>query len=253
LLSKLGASRAEAAALLRAYGQASAAPQPRTEADGAPRPAAPGWAGFVPAAERSSCLDYLARRGFADPLLTSVAYDLRVARFGKWAGRLLIPFYEKRRVISWTGRAMGAAEPKYLTHESGDPGLLLVPGAAPARYHTGIIVEGPLDALRICAAMRSQGVHAAAFCGLSLHPAKQLRLAAFLADCSHAFLALDADVPLVMVMRIMDMLRPVIHLGKLSLRRLSMPEGYKDPGELSDPEIREWVSNAQCDWQRNRA
>ena len=240
LLVKLGVGRTEAQSLLAHHSgkdsPEAARPRPLPQVGELAR----AWGRFEPAADYPFCLEYLEARGFDDPLLLAARYDLRYARLGKWSGRLLIPYYEKGDLVSWTGRALSPrSEPKYLMRADTGSGLLYVPMVAD--YDCGVIVEGPLDALKIAAAGRRDRFHAAALCGKALNPAKLLRIKEFLLRCTHTFLALDADVPLIQIMQTMAVVRPLV--PSRHIERLRLPEGRKDPGELSFVEIKEWLSH----------
>ena len=198
------------------------------------------WSKFEPAGDSERCLDYLWERGFDEPELIAALYDLRFARFGRWAGRLLLPYYEAGKLISWAGRSLSKRlEPKYLAQHSEESSPLYIPGQTLPIYQKGIIVEGPLDALKIAAACRNKGIYAAALAGKSLPPAKLLRIESFLNPCTEAFICLDADVPLNQVMRTISAIAP--RMKSRYVQRLLLPEGHKDPGELSLREIQQWL------------
>src|ERR1019366_3475810 len=49
---------------------------------------------------------YLLNRGFDDPMQVAYVYGLRGCTAGKWKDRILIPIYQKGKLVAWTGRAL---------------------------------------------------------------------------------------------------------------------------------------------------
>jgi hypothetical protein len=192
------------------------------------------WSRFEPATEKPRYLRYLEGRGFTDPIGLIRRYDLRYARNGKWAGRLLIPLTCNGTINGWTGRAINGLEPKYLSEGVGP----YMP--RPARSRT-IIVEGPLDALAIAAATESLDISVIASCGKNLMD-KRLAFLAAARDAKIVQLALDADNPGSFIRSISNMFS--MTFGNRYAGRLRMPAGYKDPGSMTESEIIEWLSSA---------
>lgn len=198
------------------------------------------WDRFEPAALSQDAMDYMIQRGFDTPHATAAFFDLRVAPFGKWAKRLLIPLYDGASgAISWTGRALRSeAEPKYLAHECEE-----LPRMLAGKISGGalIVVEGPLDALKLNAALhRFTTISAVAMVGKALTHGRLLRLAE--ATLNHIYLCLDSDVPISQCAR---MQRELTHACRTNVERLKLPAGAKDAAELSEPEIRDWLMGAR--------
>ncbi len=240
LLLKLGIARNEAPRLLNAYGSETAVVAPE-------RPvtrvvANKEWERFVSAESSSECVDYLAQRGFANPAVTIRRYDLRYAPEGRWARRLLLPLREAGDVISWTGRAVREnVSPKYLMQSVENPGLLYVPSAA--RAHTMVVVEGPLDALKVAAGVEGMGIMAVALVGKSLGPSKLWRLHKLSEGCARCLVALDSDVSISYVYNVVRELA-----GALDIRyvqRWPIHTGYKDPAEMTTRGIVKWLTDAR--------
>jgi hypothetical protein len=116
---------------------------------------------------------YLARRGFSNPLLVCKDYGLcwSVA-VGKWQRRLLIPTWLGEEV-TWTGRAIYDTPMRYLSPAVGEArnikeclwnynDLLKTEGDAI------IICEGPLDAIYLDSLFKAQAIRATALFGLSI-------------------------------------------------------------------------------------
>lgn len=118
--------------------------------------------------------DYLARRGL-DPDECAEKYG-----FG-WIGnesrlkfRVFLPVFHNRKPVSWTTRAVGSANPRYLSarpDQEAEPLKSLLYGEDFCR-HAVCVVEGPLDAVRI-------GPGAAATFGLAVTPAQVARIARY--------------------------------------------------------------------------
>lgn len=92
-------------------------------------------------------------------------YDLHCATGGTWAGRLIMPYYMDGQLVTWTGRAIGRAEVRY-KDLSVDESLLapkhtlynhdaLIEGG-----RVLVIVEGPMDAMKLDFYGRPYGVRA---------------------------------------------------------------------------------------------
>jgi len=238
LLVRLGASYDEAQRLLRHYsGGPTVVAAPREVPSFSQLQTA--WSHFDPVSQSDRYIDYLTCRGFEDADLVADYYDMRYARVGKWSGRLLIPYYENGSLISWVGRSIINHDPKYLAQIS-DASLLFVPVRTQAAYSVGILVEGPLDALKIAAACRTQGIMAAALSGKALPASKLLRISRFLDGCARRYLAPDSDVPMSQIMAAINTI--ACALKSRYIRRLPIPQGRKDPGELSYQEVRTWLT-----------
>lgn len=186
------------------------------------------WSQFQPADTHPAYLDYLHRRGFPDPAVLCRRHDLRYALKGQWAARLLIPITDiDGSLLAWTGRAIRDIQPRYLNLATHHDGLVYVPGAMRA---TALLVEGPMDALRVIQASRN--IAPIALLGLGTNPARLLRLAGrlggLLRNCREVLVCFDPGVP------------PAVYKGlfvglaqlRLSaiVRRLRLPPGWEDFG-----------------------
>jgi hypothetical protein len=199
------------------------------------------WDRFHSATESRKCVNFLYDRGFPNPMSDIVHYDLRFAEEGEWVNRLLMPITVGGKIISWTGRALsGTLTPKYRTQSA--PGFPVI--YAPDQTKLGkvaIIVEGPLDALKIASASRSFPWLPVALCGKQLNSAKLLEIRWFTSGCEETLVALDSDVKLGEVYEIVAELSGAL---KTPVRRISIPEGYKDPGELPHERVMSWLTAA---------
>jgi len=97
---------------------------------------------------------YLRYRGFEDVDDLAEQFDLRYCLVGRYRERLIVPFFDGGALVGWTGRAVLARTPRYLTL-SPDEGALVDDSFVWQREWvrrgrgTLVIVEGPLDALKV--------------------------------------------------------------------------------------------------------
>ena len=195
---------------------------------------------FKPAWTHNAYLTYLAGRGFSNPIRVCQQFNLRYAPAGTWAARLLLPLYDKRQLVAgWTGRSIRASlDPPYLAENTtGD----LVSGVCGGRAL--VVVEGPIDALKINVGVGSQ---------LSLVSAIGLNGKALtydkinlIADSrpSHVLLCLDADVKPGLVWRTQAQIIAACRLlvPDVCVDILRVPNGYNDPGAMPEDQIIPWL------------
>lgn len=123
---------------------------------------------------------YLHGRGFgsADLPIVTRRYDLRAGIRGDWEGRLILPILgAKRRVYGWQGRAISKkVKLRYLSY----PGSTLVkkllfnygPALESKRKKVLVIVEGPVDALKVDYYGLGEGIRAVGTLGTSFMDAQ---------------------------------------------------------------------------------
>jgi DNA primase len=234
LLRALGASNASIDALLQSNGSGRTA---RAERPKTYKTISVDWGAYAPAADNPRMLHYLADRGFLDCKSVAQRFDLRAAPFGKWANRLLIPFKDKGRVEGFTGRAIYPhMDPKYKTEAPGD--LIYVPHI-PEHPQALVLVEGPLDALKL--AVACPYLLAVSILGLAMHAAKLERIYALAAKTQTILFVLDNDQPRSVVYPMLDELSAAI---RKKVDRCAVPGSAKDPGELEIEDIRQWMHSA---------
>lgn len=240
LLIRLGQTRDEAIRLLNFHRDRST---PRVQIEAAPDLAklASAWDRFALAARSQRCLDYLAARGFESPATLCEQYDLRYSPEGIWAQRLLIPLHKDGEVISWTGRDVTERlEVKYLSKAVAGYQMVYTPDAHKPNRDTAVLVEGPLDALRLSAATRRQPYVTIALCGKGLGAQKLLAIQKASDGCSQFLVALDADVQLSLCYQVIAEVASVVKMQFVG--RGKLPPGFKDPGELPMGEILPWLN-----------
>jgi hypothetical protein len=190
--------------------------------------------------QHGQALDYLQSRGFMTPRAVAALYGLRYAKEGQWAGRVLFPFKTPtNELYTWAGRAVWPEiTPPYLMEDEKVGGACYEPRAARS---TCVIVEGPMDALKVCAATEQQDISALALCGKYLDASKLIRIRAALRNSDAILVALDDDVAVAtQVYHIIDLLKSAVGMGKRVVRK-RMPIGVGDPGEMSYAQVREWL------------
>lgn len=230
ILRKLGMSASDADLVVSRQGRRKRPAKPPPP----PVVANPAWERFKPIdADAGAYLSYIASRGFLDPLGVAQRYDLRFARMGKWAGRLLLPLTHDGVTLGWTGRAISKRdELKYLTEAGEHEGLVYLPRAARA---TLIVSEGPLDALKLAVAGERLPVAAVALTGKALIPERLARIQHAAGNVvRQALLGLDEDTTLGERSRMMAELK--LGFRHTPLTTLRMPKPYKDAGAIPQDE-----------------
>jgi hypothetical protein len=184
------------------------------------------WRHFTPAVISSEALTYLESRHFLFPKEVCKKFDLRIDSTGKWAGRLLIPL-----TIGWTGRAMrDFIEPRYLS-ETDDSGLFVHGNGKSA-----IVIEGPIDAMRIASVTNQFTVIAGLGSRFSPSLFFFLRQKRFMNiyDLPDG----DADPALVE-----DNRRTLAsYCAHSNVKLVNMPRGVKDMGMMDECGTREWLA-----------
>lgn len=206
------------------------------------------WQKFLPATSSDKVIDYLQGRGFPNALEVALRYDLRCATYGEWAGRLLIPITDNGAVVSWTGRAIFPhLSPKYKMQDVLEQRGLIYVGRTARRI--SIIVEGPIDALKINAACERLPISAAALVGLTVsdfsttNPERLIRVRNFLQGAEIRLIAPDGTVPVTQVDRLQKVIAEFQAPGYY-IKHLPIPDalGADDAGAMSYETIREWIT-----------
>jgi hypothetical protein len=201
------------------------------------------WDLFEPAVYKRRAVEYLKWRGFDDPEQVIRRFDLRYAPDGHWANRLLIPYYWHGNVIAWTGRDIVGRSPiKYLTSKQHAGGLLFVPGKTIPHHNRSILLEGPLDAIKVACACDGTGFYPAAISGKSITHEKLNMLLDITSNTVETLLSMDNDVPFSQLLAIKRQLKPWINI-----RLYAIPDFYKDCGEMYIPNITTWLKTATGD------
>ena len=237
LLVRLRQQRAEAVRLLNEYMRSSA---PKAAARPMLVDSNKAWSRFTPASQSKACLRYLEDRGF-DAQDAVARFDLRVAADSRWGWRLLIPYKDAGgSTLTWTGRALRPdMTPKYLaqTLEANSPAF--VPVYPQVGKEVLVLVEGPIDALRVAVAAEGTPFVVAALAGKGLTSSKLLQLRGISHSMEGVFVALDADVSINAAARYVKELAANLRVQHVVQARL--PAGRKDPAEMGNHEVRQWL------------
>jgi hypothetical protein len=201
------------------------------------------WSRFENAGNSTEALEYLSARGFPSPRALCERFDLRYARNGGWARRLLIPFHHDGEAVSWTGRDMtGRYDPKYLTNETSGFAVLCTPDIVKPSPAIALIVEGPMDALRTAQATRDAKIISIALCGKSLGAEKLLQIRNACKTCTDILVTMDADAPMSACYQTVAEIQSAVTVERVG--RAKLPPGVKDPGELPSEGVIQWVNEA---------
>lgn len=199
---------------------------------------------------------YMQKRGYRDAQIHWLGenYDMRYCVDGDFAQRLIIPVRDRYgELLTWTGRSIQQdAIPRYKTlrvtpHEDyPDAPVAKLPvnhtvlglpvlWAAP-NPRALVLVEGPLDALKLTAYGRAFGLYGAALFGLNVYAEQVSEILQLAGRFEQTFLLLDEDANL-------QRLRLMRTLGPLGVQALKMPPGSDDPGAMTGAEVAELALN----------
>lgn len=194
-------------------------------------------------------LDYLGTRGFDPEDYFSVCqrYDLHHGISGRWHNRLVIPITENGKLMNLVGRHVHRGEPRYRmlstksAHE--DSPLALKPRrelVGNADKATGgkvlVIVEGPFDCLKLDFYSGRDDVGVIYTFGLSWSERQFAVIQRVASTYKVVVLLLDSTAQVQQYGLASKLPRSRILCGAL-------PEGRKDPGELTKCEVRSLVSS----------
>lgn len=175
---------------------------------------------------------YLEKRGFSDPEAVIGQYRLKCALTGRFKERLLIPFYQAEKLVAWTGRAIGPATARYLSSK-----LVKTTVFSEDELHHGgdqlFIVEGPFDALKLDFYGQQYGARATCVFGTAMSMDQIVILSTLCKRFRRVVVLFDFDA-------VEPSYEATEWLKNVTMGRL--PDGVKDPGELSEKQIQEMAS-----------
>lgn len=176
---------------------------------------------------------YLKNRGFDDPKEAIEQYHLKCCLMGRFKDRLIIPFYRDHQLIAWTGRAIGRVlqAPRYLSSR-----LVKTTIFNEDELRRGgnqlFIVEGPFDALKLDFYGQQYGARATCVFGTALSMDQVVILSALSKRFQRLVILFDADA-----------VEPSWEAAHwLNAQIGTLPDDTKDPGELTEPQIRRLVA-----------
>ncbi len=188
--------------------------------------------------------NYLYTRGFEDRDIADLVqfYDLRTARHGHYAERIIMPYYVDQELVAWTARAIGQSEIRY---KDLPRDMCLIPPKETLYNHDCIIdggrvlviQEGPFDALKIDFYGRSFGIRSVALSTNSVSDEQASMLAAADDQFDLKLVMMDNATSLGLV----DSMRLKQELGFLhNIRVAKVPFDKKDSGGLTARQVLEW-------------
>lgn len=195
--------------------------------------------------------DYLFGRGFGRNEVDDLCYDykLMACTSGPWVDRVILPYYLDGDLVTWAGRAIARAELRYkqlAVEES-----IFQPRETLYNFDCVqeggewlIVVEGPIDALKIDFYGKPFGVRAVALSTNSITEPQVYLLADGFQKFKHLGSMMDRGSPTAVVdsMRMTQQLR-FIDSGASSL---PVPGGRKDAGESTPDEIISFARELTC-------
>jgi len=186
--------------------------------------------------------DYLRGRGFKSGLeLMSHFYDLHYCVSGEYAERLIIPVCQGGVLITWTARAIKTTNIRYKSLED-DYSIINIKNCLMVRRRLRfanqpsilVLVEGPIDYMKVDFYGRHKGVEAGCLFGKTLSDEQRISLLKMHRYFKRIYVLLDEDARLdcgIMVSELKEIIGDKI-------KPLTMPKGSaEDPGDLTIEQI----------------
>ncbi len=188
-------------------------------------------------------IDYLVTRDYTREEAKHLCevYWLMYAITGPFAYRIIIPIEMEDGIVTWTGRDItGTSETRYKTLSKEESRCSIKEALFGYKSliedntaHTLIVCEGPFDALRVDFFGYPFGIRGTCLFGLQASDT-QISLLTTLSDkFKYKYICLDAGA----IVLQLHLLRKLEFLG---FKGLTLPQSYKDPGELPKPILNEW-------------
>lgn len=191
-------------------------------------------------------VEYIYGRGFEREDLEAFLhkYVVMYATEGRFASRIIFPYFLEGELVTWTGRAIGSAEIRYKdlsVDESVVPPkqtvYLFDEAAKGGRYL--VVNEGPIDALKIDFYGAAHGVHAVALSTNSITPTQLYMLEELAPMYTEVLVMMDAKTQYGFV----DSMRMKQELATIpNVRIVEPPFGKADAAELKAEEVVEWAT-----------
>lgn len=198
---------------------------------------------------RPSSYDYLLGRDFSEREISLFTdkYDIRYCTIGPFQKRIIFPIHMHGKLVTWTGRTIFKYQKQRYKTLTTDPEKAFSEGSQPAiesinscllwyddlkRTHARSIClcEGPFDALRIRTLGKKVGVTSTCFFTSGPSDAQIELLHEILPKFERRYLLLDQTA----FARAMEV---QASLHTLNVVTKQLPQGIKDPGELSAREF----------------
>lgn len=176
-------------------------------------------------------------------------YNLKAGQ-GAWTDRIIVPYYQDGKLVTWTGRAISQATIRYkdLDLESS----LMAPKETLFNHDamleggkTLVLVEGPFDALKLDFYGARYGVRAVALSTNSIKSEQAFLLQTAIAKFDQVIVMLDNATAL----GIIDSVRMKAALSFLpDVKIAGVPYGAKDAGDLTPAQVRLWSQTITQTW-----
>lgn len=173
---------------------------------------------------------YLIRRKFDPQDIEQLCsdYSLRCSLVGEWAYRLILPFVVNEEIVGWQGRAITPSSLRYRSFPGSEDVKRLVfnHDAALQGGRVLVIVEGPLDALKIDFYGKDAGIRAIGGLGVSMTSAQVAIILKLARRFDDVALMLDPDA-LGVALRLQGVLSPA------RPKLIQIPDRFEDPGDFT--------------------
>ena len=185
------------------------------------------------------------RHGVSDVDRLCEVYNLRAGVRGKWMDRIIIPYYQDRKLVTWTGRAIADATIRYKDLSIDDS--ILAPKQTLFNHDCMleggkalIIQEGPFDALKVDFYGRRFGVRSVGLSTNSIKDEQAFLLQTATTTFKQIIVMLDTKSELGVVDS-MRMKQALYFLPNLKI--MSVPFGAGDGGNLTRAETLEFTQS----------
>lgn len=189
--------------------------------------------------------DYLVSRRFSVTGAEDAVelYQLKAASSGDWRDRLILPYFMDGELVAWTGRAIGPATIRYKDLSLDD---CLVPIKETLFNHDCmlagglalVVVEGPIDALKLDLFGRDHGVRSVALSTNGCSPEQLYLLEAGSYNFDRVVVMMD-NVGQLSIVDSMRMKSDLSSIPRLTL--CPVPYGAKDAGDLTPAQAFHWT------------
>ena len=188
---------------------------------------------------------YLVGRGFHAAHINDLCrdYKLRAAVAGKYKDRVIVPYIMERRIVSWTGRAVGATSLRYLDlskEESITPPkeMLYNHNCTRRGGKVLLVVEGPFDALKLDFYGKRSDVRTVALSTNSITDEQTYLLEEVSVNFKKVLMVMDNgnSVGVVDSMKLKERLAQIHNIGFTQV-----PVEFKDGGDMPQKAVENFV------------
>lgn len=194
--------------------------------------------------------NYLYQRGFSgasrageDVDVLCELYKLHAGDGWHWRDRVILPYYQDHKLVTWTGRAITPSDRRY---QDLDVETSILPPKVTLYNHDAmhdggkalVIVEGPFDALKLDFYGRAWGVRAVALSTNSITDEQAFLLQLASTNFESVLVMMDNAS----ILGIADSMRMNQQLRFLpNVQSVAVPSGAKDAGELTPTQAINWA------------